>query len=116
MLWTGRGIGLAIFGFMLLMTIGAGINEALVVGEQVVSVEGVIILILSLMGLVATVLFWRRRPLAGILLVMIAIGFTILIGITAGRNHFLAWLMVGLPYLVSGGLILSSWRLFRPAT
>ena len=55
----------------------------------------------------------RRLPLAGGLLVMIAIAFAIIIGVTAGRNHFLAWLMVGFPYLVAGGLFLSSWRLSR---
>ena len=113
MRWTGRGIGLAISIFMLLMTIGAGINEALVVGEWVGSVEGIFILLLLLMGLVATILSWRRLPLAGGLLVMIAIAFAIIIGVTAGRNHFLAWLMVGFPYLVAGGLFLSSWRLSR---
>jgi len=29
----------------------------------------------------------------------------------AGRNHMLAWSMLGLPYLVAGILLLNSWRL-----
>jgi len=113
MRWTGRGIGLAISGFMLIMTISAGIHEALVTNEQLFTVVGIIILILLLMGLIGTIISWHRLPLAGLLLVLTAIGFAILISITAGHRHFLPWSMVGLPYLVSGSLILYSWRLSR---
>jgi hypothetical protein len=31
----------------------------------------------------------------------------------AGRNHALAWAIVGLPFLVSGVLFLNAWRISR---
>jgi hypothetical protein len=35
-----------------------------------------------------------------------ALGFGIHIALVAGRNHFLAWLMIGFPYLLAGALFL----------
>ena len=41
------------------------------------------------------------------------VGLGIHIGVCAGRNHLIAWSMLGLPYLIAGQLILNSWRLSR---
>jgi hypothetical protein len=66
-----------------------------------------------MVALVGCILSWRRERVAGILLVVTAAALGAHIGIFAGQSHFLAWSMAGLPYLVAGVLLLSSWRLSR---
>ena len=72
---------------------------------------GILIGVLGIIGLTGCIVSWWREELAAILLVLTAVGFGIHIGIYAGRNHFLAWLMLGFPYLVAAMLLFYSWRL-----
>ena len=51
-----------------------------------------------------------------LLLVLVSLALGIHIGVYAGHNHFLAWLMIGFPYLLAGGLILTSLWLESKAT
>ena len=113
MRWAARVIGLLAAGFLLTMLIGAAIAEVLAEGLEPITIEGILIGVLGVMALAGCIVSWWRERLAGILLVATAVGFGIHIGICAGRNHFLAWLMLGFPYLVAGGLLLTSWRLSR---
>ena len=80
-----------------------------------IETAGILLAALSAVALAGCILSWWRERLAGILLVLVSIGLGIHIGAFAGRNHFLAWSMVGLPYLVAGGLLLSAWWLERKA-
>ena len=111
--WAGRIIGLLAAGFFLTMLIGAAIAEVLTEVSEPITIEGVLLGIVGVIALAGCIVSWWRERLAGILLVSTAIGLGIHIGICAGHNHFLAWLMVGFPYLVAGGLLLTSWWLSR---
>jgi hypothetical protein len=111
----GRIIGMVAAGFFLVILVGEAIGEATGEGGEIITDAGILLAALSAVALVGCILsFWRER-LAGILLVLVSIGLGIHIGIYAGHNHFLAWSMVGLPYLVAGGLILYSYWLERKA-
>ncbi len=113
MRWAGRVIGLVAAGFLLIMLIGAAIAELLTEDLEPFAIEGILLVVLAAIALAGGIVSWWRERFAGMLLVLAAVGLGIHIGIVAGRNHFLVWLMVGLPYLVAGALLLTSWRLLR---
>lgn len=105
---TGRIIGMIAAGFFLVFLVGEAVGESFSEGEGIIEAAGILIAALSAVALVACLISWWRERLAGILLVLVSIALGIHIAIYAGHNHFLAWLMVGFPYLVAGGLILGS--------
>ena len=113
MRWAARVIGLVAAGFLLTMLIGAAIAEVLTEISEPITIEGILLGILGAIALAGCIVSWWRERLAGILLILTAVGLGIHISICAGRNHFIAWLIVGFPYLVAGGLLLTSWRLSR---
>ena len=115
MRWAARVIGLVAAGFLLIMLIGTAIAELLTEDLEPFAIEGILLFVLAVIALAGCIVSWWRERLAGILLVLVAVGLGIHIGIVAGRNHFPVWLMVGLPYLVVGALFLTSWRLLRKA-
>jgi hypothetical protein len=116
MRWAARVIGLAATIFLATMLLGAAIAEVLDRGLEAITIEGTLLGVLGVMALAGCVLSWWRERLAGILLVAAAVGFGIHIGVYAGRNHILVWLIMGLPYLVAGGLLFNSWWLAREAS
>jgi hypothetical protein len=105
---TGRIIGMIAAGFFLVFLVGEAVGESLSEGEGIIETAGILIAALAAVALVACFISWWRARLAGILLVLVSIGLGVHIGFYAGHNHFLAWLMVGFPYLIAGGLILTS--------
>ncbi len=111
MTWAARVIGLVAAAFLLAMLIGAGIGELLTEESEPITIEGLSLVVLAVIALAGCIISWWRQRLAGIVLILAAIGLGIHIGFFAGRNHFLAWSMVGLPYLVAGVLLLISLRL-----
>ena len=117
MRWAGRVIALVIVLFGAFMFIGEAVSEVLREGwTALFSPVEVVVIALVLIGVVALagcVLSWRRDGLAGILLVVTAAALGAHIGVYAGRNHLLAWAMLGLPFLTAGALLISSWRLSR---
>ena len=117
MRWTARIIGLFAAGFTLAMLIGETVAEVLTGTWETTSqadiIQGSLIGVLGVIGLAGCIVSWWRERLASILLVLTAIGFGIHIGLCAGRNHFLAWLMIGFPYLVASVLFFTSWRLSK---
>ncbi|GAI15578.1 unnamed protein product [marine sediment metagenome] len=116
MRWAARIIGLLAAGFCLLMLIGATVAEVLAEGWKPINADivvGILIGVLGAIGLAGCIVSWWRERLASILLVLTAIGFGVHIGLFAGRNHFLVWLMMGLPYLIASVLLLNSWQLSR---
>ena len=117
MRWAARIIGLIAAGFILFMIIGSTVVEFTAGTWETTSqadiIQGSLIGVLGAIGLAGCIVSWRRERLAGILLILTAIGFGIHIGLFAGRNHFLAWLMIGFPYLIASVLLFISWRLSR---
>ena len=101
-----------------IMLIGEAVGEVLQKGWSVITEvtptdPGLLLGIIGAVALAGCILSWRRERVAGILLVLTAAAIGAHIGAFAGRSHFLVWSMVGLPYLVAGVLLLSSWRLSR---
>jgi len=117
MRWAARIIGLIAAGFILFMMIGETVAEfttgAWETTSQTDIIQGSLIGVLGAIGLAGCIVSWWRERLAGILLVLTAAGFGIHIGLCAGRNHFLAWLMMGLPYLIASVLLFNSWQFSR---
>jgi len=93
--------------------IGLIISEFLAQGFVTTSVEGGLLVVIGLAALAGCVMSWWRDIPASILLVATSAGLAVHIGIFAGRNHFLAWSMLGLPYLVAGVLLINAWRLSK---
>ena len=108
-----RIIGLVAVIFLAIMVIGSAAGEIIDDEPAHFDVEGVTLGIITLIALVGCIISWWRERLAGTLLVLVAIGLAIHIGISAGRNHALAWTVMGLPYLAAGVLLVVSWRLSR---
>ena len=112
MRWAARIIGLTTAGFLLISLIAGAIVEAAEDWEPI-TIAGILLAVLAAMALAGCIVSWWRERLASILLILTAVGMGIHIGIYAGRNHFLVWLMLGLPYLIAGVLFLASWRSSR---
>lgn len=110
---TGRVIGLVASGFTLLFLIASAIGGTITENETGEVAGGILLAALIAIALTGCILSWWRERLAAILLVLVAIGMGIHIGIYAGRNHFLVWLMLGLPYLAAGKLLFYAWWLER---
>ena len=117
MRWAARVIGLLAAGFILLMLIGSAVDEVLTgawaTTSQTDIIQGSLIGVLGVIGLAGCIVSWWRERFASILLALTAAGFGIHIGLCAGRNHFLAWLMVGFPYLIASVLLFNSWLLSK---
>jgi len=111
MIYAARAIALAGAMFFLTMLIGPDTTD----GSEPITTEGVVLGVPGLIALAACVVSWWRERLAAILLLGAAVGLGIHIGVCAGHNHLLAWSMLGLPYLLAGVLLLSSWRLSNQA-
>jgi hypothetical protein len=113
MRWLARVIGLIAATMCLVILIGEAVVEDWEATNQADMIAGILIGVFGAIALAGCIISWWRERLAVILLVLTAIGFGIHISIYAGRNHFIAWLMVGFPYLVAAGLLFYSWRLSR---
>ncbi len=117
MRWAARVIGLLAAGLCLFMLIGSTVAEVLTGAWKTTSqadiIQGSLIGVLGAIGLAGCIVSWWRERLASILLVLTAAGFGVHIGLFAGRNHFLVWLMMGLPYLIASVLFFNSWLLSR---
>ncbi len=109
----GRIIGLVLAIFMAIMVIGSAAGEIIDDEPLLFDMEGVTLGIITIIALAGCIISWWRERLAGIMLVLVAIGLAIHIGICAGRNHVLAWTMLGLPYLIAGSILLSSWEISK---
>jgi hypothetical protein len=111
--WVARIICLIITAFGGIILIGEVVGEFLSEGFAATSIEGVTLGIIGIIALAGCILSWLRDLPASILLVITSVALGAHIGLCAGRNHFVAWSMLGLPYLVSGVLLLYAWRRSR---
>ena len=116
--WAGRIIVTAAVAFGGTMLIGETVGEIrhkgwAAITEATPQDPGVLLAVIGVVALAGCILSWRRERPAGILLALTSAALGAHIGVFAGRNHLLTWIMIGLPYLVAGALLLSSWRLSR---
>ena len=101
----GRFIGLVASVFILIFIIGETASDIGNDGWRVVSADGILLGILMLAALAGCTLSWWRERLATVILLLVSIGLGIHIAFYAGRNHFLAWMMVGFPFLFTAALL-----------
>ena len=111
----GQIIGLAAGGFFFAFVAGEAISDIIAKGWATITAEGIILGILIALALAGGILCWWWERNGGILMVLASIGLGIHIGICAGSNHFIAWLIIGFPFLIAGGLLLAAWWLERKA-
>jgi hypothetical protein len=113
MAWVARIVALITAIFLAIMVIGSAAGE--IINDEPVpfDIEGVTLGIITVFALAGCIVSWWRERLAATLLVIVSIGLAIHIGISAGRNHVLAWTMMGLPYLIAGALFFGSWRISK---
>jgi len=106
MKWTGRIIASIGASWFLLVFIGE-----LTSGEsQPFTWEGATVVAVGVVAIAGAVLsWWRERPAAAVL-VLASFLIAVHIAVYAGSHHVLAWLGLGLPFLVAGGLLLASER------
>lgn len=107
--WVGRGIASIGALCFLLMLIGSAITE----GAGPITIETGTLVLLGLVALAGGTLSWWRDAISGILLFFTSVGLGIHISCYAGHNHFFAWVLIGLPYLIASTLMLSSWHLSK---
>ena len=111
----GRIIGFTMVGFGGTMLVGEAVTEYLREGFVLPELAGILLAVIGIVALAGMIVtFWRER-IGGIMLVACSAALGVHIANYAGRNHLLAWAMVGLPFLISGVLFLNSWRLSREA-
>ena len=113
MRWAARIICLIVTVFGATMLIGEAVTEFISQGFVTTSIEGGLLVMIGLVALAGCVMSWWRDLLGSILLVVTSAGLGVHIGIFAGRNHFMVWSILGLPYLVAGVLLINAWRLSR---
>jgi len=110
---TARIIASVAVFFMIVSLVGGAVKELVAEDSKGLNIEGVTLGLLGLVAVAGCIIAFRREQLGGIILMLVALGFGIHIAFAAGRNHFLAWLMVGFPYLLAGVLFLYTWRLTK---
>jgi hypothetical protein len=108
---TARIIASAAAFFLLIFLVGGAVEELVAEDAEGLNIEGITLGLLGLVAVAGCIIAWRREKLGGIILMLVALGFGIHIAFIAGRNHFLAWLVIGFPYLLAGALFLYTWRL-----
>ena len=118
-LWSGRVIGLiASIGWLLIMTASAThditTDNSLELASSDV-VQGALVAVIAAIALAGCIFSWWRLRASALLLVIASAGMGIHIAFNAGRNHFFAWSVSGLPFLIAGVLFLGSWWVSRRA-
>jgi len=93
------------------MLIGEAVTEFISQGFVTTSIEGGLLVMIGLVALAGCVIIWWRDLPASILLVVTSAGLGVHIGIFAGRNHFMVWSILGLPYLIASMLLFISHHL-----
>ncbi len=105
-----RFLGVAPAAFSWFMVIGYAFTEPGISGEGVAVVVSVILLTLAALSV------WRWEFAGGIAEIIVAIGFGIMVYVTAGRNELIVATLLPLPWFVSGLLFLAlDWAKRRQA-
>ena len=110
---TARIIASAAAFFLLIFLVGGVVEELVAEDAEGLNIEGITLGLIALVAVAGCIIAFRREQLGGIILMLVAIAFGIHIAFAAGRNHFIAWLMVGFTYLLAGALFLYVQRLTR---
>ena len=101
----GRMVSFVAAGFLLIILLSEGISDT----------PDILLVILAVIALAAYVLSYWSVKYGGILFIFIAVAFGIHTLYYISGSQFLTWAMMGLPHLVSGGLLLFGWRMKKKA-
>jgi len=95
--------------FLVLFLVGGAVEELFSEDAEGATIEGVTLGFIGLFAVAGCFIAFKRERLGGIILILVSLSFGIHIALAAGRNHFLAWLTIGFPYLLAGALFLYVW-------
>ncbi len=107
----GRVLGTALSAIWLLILLAgliAGDDEATV--DDDAAIQGAVLTALGLAAIAGFVLSFRWNRPGGLLTLVAGCLLCVFAVVTAGRNHWLAVLVSGVPWLVVAGLILQAGR------
>jgi hypothetical protein len=119
--WAARIIGLIVLIIFVIFVIGDTVDT--IQQGNGFDVQSLYIILPVVIAIVGYVLGWWHKIIGGSLLVLVSIIFTILVAVAARSNlgpesNFHAvwgWVILGLPFLIIGGLFLISGYLDRKA-
>ncbi len=104
MRWTGRILA-TLIAMIILLTV-----TAMMIGSDEPFVwESVAVVILFGSSVVAGALSWWKVKIAGYIYIFLAALFSIFVMFSAGRNHWMPIVMVGVPHLAVGLMLLFGW-------
>ena len=104
MIWAGRIlVSIATILFMWALT------DSVLLRGNTSTVEVAAYILLSFIVLAGFFLSWWKDRIVGALLIFISLGFIVMVDYIS--YSFNAWLIIGLPYLVSGILFIAVWIL-----
>ncbi len=96
--WLARLLGVAPAVFSWFMVIGYAITEPGLSGEGAAVLGSVILLTLAALAA------WRWEFAGGIAEIAVAVGFAVVVYVTAGRNELIVATLLPSPWFVSGAL------------
>ena len=99
--WTARTVGVIVALFWIIMIVAAAIA-----GSSSLTFEGFFIAVMVIGNTAGVILSWTEERRGGIITLLFGIAFCIFALISAGRNHLLAMLVSGGPFIVVGILFL----------
>ena len=109
----GRGIGFTMVGVGGTALVAGAVGEYLAGGLVQPELVGVLLAVIGAAALAGMILTFYRERVGGIILVSVAAALGAHIANFAARGQAQVWSMVGLPFLVAGGLFLNAWRISR---
>jgi len=108
-IWAGRIIGLAAALMWTFTLTATAIDE----GIDGIRGEGAVLAGLMLIAITGVVIAFFNEQIGGSVALVAGIALTVFALVTAGRNHWLAVLVSGAPFLISGVLFLIGARMQR---
>lgn len=106
----GLGIG-TLAGAVWLISVGGGLIEGLLGEHTPFTLEGAALGGLVLFVVTGVLIAWRWEGIGGTVEVIGGIGLSTFAYLTAGSNKVFAMSVSGLPFLISGVLVLIGWRI-----
>jgi hypothetical protein len=118
--WAARILGLIVLVFFLMILIGEMVTAIQDEGFEF-DVESLYVILPTIIALTGYILGWWHKITGGSLLIFVSIVFGILTSVSAWQHQtpwssvraFVAWSIIGLPFLVIGALYLISAYLDR---